>query len=259
MRDKTSSDKSSVELAGREVVLDPVFTDGDQTVPIWSANITSANYHYYIKGVNHGTCPMMRRFVRLSLKLFKAGPPRPRLTRTQQLHLLLRIVIGTSLNLCDLHSSLKRGSYRSRPEQRGRLGFDSYRGVNETLTSGTFLSVDGVEYASIQDGSKNYQVQVNGTSSGDFTLTINITRNGVIAESFSYPNVPVGIGTIAQLSLNPSTVTSESLPSLSVNTGAATTSVRAVDNLKASSTPETITLPASTPSPSSLVVTRELV
>ena len=99
----------------------------------------------------------------------------------------------------------------------GILGYDENGQIVESLP-GTFLSMDGIEYASLGDLAGNYKVSVKGIRDGNFTLGIKISKgNGNQAVQFSYPKVLVKKGTVAQFTITPDKVTTSSIPVLKVN------------------------------------------
>jgi hypothetical protein len=74
--------------------------------------------------------------------------------------------------------------------------------IVETLPIGTFLSIDGGDYASIADTSKTYHVDVDGIRDGKFALTVNITGSGGKVVTLQYPETAVRNGTTMQMYVN---------------------------------------------------------
>lgn len=87
----------------------------------------------------------------------------------------------------------------------GTLGYYNANGTSsivETLPTGTFLSIEGGDYASIADTSKTYHVDINGIRDGKFALTVNLTGTGGRVVTLQYPETAVRNGTTAQMDVN---------------------------------------------------------
>jgi hypothetical protein len=106
-----------------------------------------------------------------------------------------------------------------------RLGYDEHGNIEESL-AGSFLSMDGVEYASLIGATRPLKVVVNGIQTGNFTLTVNVASSKS-STVFEYRDVAVENDTVAQFVINPSQTTTKSIPSLSVTTGGQTLTVPA--------------------------------
>lgn len=106
-----------------------------------------------------------------------------------------------------------------------RLGFNNQGGIDEDLPTGTFRSIDGVEYASIADIDRTLRVAVTGIRVGKFTLDVNVKRAGNAVAQFSYREVPVKPGTVAEVTMTPGQVSAP--PPLTVTTDGRTTTVPA--------------------------------
>jgi len=104
-----------------------------------------------------------------------------------------------------------------------RLGYDAEGRVHESIPTGSFLDIGGVEYASVSALTKTYDVRVAAVEEGKFLLASRIVRPGRILVH-SYPPVTCGPGTTAALRLTPAQVT-ESLPPLSATQGVLVVSV----------------------------------
>ena len=98
------------------------------------------------------------------------------------------------------------------------MGYNKNGGIDENVSQGAFISMNGVEYAAVQNVSRTCHVSVQGTSKGEFTLSVNITRAGTLVSSFSYPKVPVTASTLAQMTLTEGNL--QAAPTLSMSNGA---------------------------------------
>jgi hypothetical protein len=217
-------------------VLEPRFGDGDGTVPLWALQISTATKTYYVKhskdnSAAHGTLPNNSIVQELVGKIVQGKAPstyRYGYARAQELTVIKEttgLVFGTIdfILHSDAHLSII-------DQQTGeRLGYNGRGGIEESLAAGTFLSIDGVEYASISDISRQYKIFVNGTREGEFSLAINVTspQRSLL---FSYPGVKVKSGTVSQVIISPSQMvatSTQSLPALGVNTDGQATNVEA--------------------------------
>ena len=226
-------DKQFVELFNRHVWLVPSFGDGDGTVPIWSSQISGATQTYYIQykseaSSEHGKLtdnPDVQKIVGSIL----SGSPADSSSYSNQGQ------TKTDWTTFSLHSN---AHLTILDEKSGKtLGFNNQGEIDEDIDTGAFLAMDGGEYASINDVSDTYKVLVNGTGDGKFTLIANVTRSGQ-STVFSYQDVPVQQGTIAQVELSPNQMSSSNMPTLQVNSGGQTTSVSPTPGANLSIVPE---------------------
>jgi len=206
----------------RHVILIPRFQDGDGTVPVRMAQISTATATYYIHyqknffldvSSSHADLtdnPQVQSIVGSIL----AGNPNPSSSFTYSSQVPINLEKGVDFTL---HSNAQLSIVDS--STGDRLGYNSAGGIDETLGTGSFIDQDGIEYAAIQNSSDPLTVLVNGTSTGNFTLAVNYsTPNGVM--TFDYPNIQVQNGTLAQLSFNTATISPDnrtSVPSLVVD------------------------------------------
>ncbi len=218
---------SYLELADRrEVILEPVFLDGDGTVPMWSLETSGATATYYVPYTGdssaHGDLPSNRTVQAIVGQILSGKPPSPvqypntypkdyREVEGGVISLILGLGYSTDFTLHSAaHLKITDGS-------GGALGFNSQGGIDENLPTGTFLNIDGVEYTSIADPNRSYNVSVTAVNDGQFQLTAKTTKDGTIT-TFSYPEVTVKVGDVAQLSVTPSQVTAN-MPPLVANDG----------------------------------------
>jgi pimeloyl-ACP methyl ester carboxylesterase len=207
-------EQQHLELLGRSVRLVPNFDDGDGTVPIWSSQISKVTSTYYIHhtddaSAEHGKLtdnPEVQKIVDsiLDKKPLSTNSytPSDGLSKTDY----------TSFSLqSDAHLTIldQTGS--------GRLGINEKGEIQETIPTGTFLAIDGAEYASVTNLDTKYKVQVNGIQPGQFLLGIDIAKDG-IKSSFSYPEVSVKQGDIAEFEFVPAAI-SDTLPDLKIKSG----------------------------------------
>jgi hypothetical protein len=149
--------------------LEPKFEDGDGTVPMWSLKISKlATKEYYIPSVPgrpaaHGDLariPCINEIVKaitIDNKPPSSTPascqisPKGKLTGTEK---EVDLEVGVDLTLrSDAHLSVV-------DEDGNILGYDAFGGITENIPTGSFLDMDGVEYASIADTSRKYKVFV---------------------------------------------------------------------------------------------------
>jgi pimeloyl-ACP methyl ester carboxylesterase len=221
MSESSGSSQPYIQLSnGAHVIMRPIFSDGDGTVPLASAQISTASRTYYIANVPatgyfgrgavssaHGDLPSNPTVLRIVDQIINGTAPPPIPYRTQTL-------ARSGMNFT-LHSNAilsVRDTYGN-----GHLGPNSYGGIDENLSSGSYLDLDGIEYASLQNTNDTYIVSVNGTSDGEFTLSVNFTLSNGVSYSFAYPEVSVQNGTLGVVEINATNiVTTGILPLLSV-------------------------------------------
>ncbi|WP_101476852.1 S8 family serine peptidase [Candidatus Nitrosotalea bavarica] len=237
-------DKSSIQFAlpnGKVFngVMKPSFGDGDGTVPAWSAYTRNATKVWYVPDTveysaahvdllkNKAVQDIVGLVINAESKGFTpSGNPDWSSDNYYQpplRHIKEGIIFDTDFTLhSDAHMTIISNN------DGGKLGYDGNDTIDENIPTGTFLSIDGVEYASIKDMPESYRVLVNGTNTGEFTLTISVS-DGNETQLFSYPSVHVDKGTVAELNFNPIDITPTTLPNLSVNSSGAITSVLATN------------------------------
>lgn len=218
------SNRMTVNIDGNEVVLVPQFSDGDGTVQLWGAENSAATEKYYIwsdpKGESaaHAALPKNSKVQSiiwniidgkpLSSSSFSYNPSNGKLSSGEKIDLTV-------------HSSANLQIFSNNNEM---MGWNCYNGtIFEGLPQGIFLEQDGIQYASIQGSSNPFTVYVKGTETGSFALTANITNEGTTTV-FSYSDVSVVNGTVAQLSINPTEVSSV-LPPLTITVNQKTTNI----------------------------------
>lgn len=215
----------TVTFNDEEVALVPKLGDGDGTVPLWGAENDAATAKYYVKtsssslfgdSASHGALPNNLKVQSIVANILNSTPADPdeylytggRLNQLEKMD----FTIHSDANLEILDGN------------GGMMGWTGYNGTTlEDLPQGTFLDQDGTQYASIQNASTPYFIFVNGTQTGEFTMTVNITLAGQTT-TFEYQNVTVVNGTVAQLSLDPREV-GNALPARSVTTNGNSTVV----------------------------------
>ncbi len=207
----------------RHVILVPNFQDGDGTVPLRMAEISTATATYFVPyqkdyvfgggSTSHGKLTDNDKVKQIVASIL-GGSPEDQSTFGYTSQALVNLDKKVDFTL---HSNAQLSIVDS--ATGNTLGYTSTGGIREDLGSGTFIDQDGIEYASIQNNSDPLAVLVNGTSTGNFTLTVNYTTSGGIM-AFSYPDVQVQQGTNSQLSFNPSAISladRSSVPDLRVN------------------------------------------
>ena len=226
LRDAAPNERH-LALDGRKVVLEPYFSDGDGTVPLNGSEISTATSTYYVPYVErwgpdvssaHGDLPANKTVQEIIGQILDGNPPDPNKYKYQYATGLMDLEPGADFTLhSDAHLSIT-------DINTGRkLGFNTQGGIDETLPSGTFLSIEEAEYASIADINRPLLVRVTGIREGKFTLDVNIKRPSGAAIKFSYREIAVKKGTIAQVTLTPGQVSA--LPAMNITTDGRTTSV----------------------------------
>jgi pimeloyl-ACP methyl ester carboxylesterase len=212
-----------LDLSGREVELIPIFADGDGQVPLLSAEVGAGSITYYVKhdiarasSSEHGYLAQNNIVQSIVGKILDNDPPAPEAYKYKTPEILDK----TDFTLhSDAHLVIVDESTGE------RLGYDEHGNIEESL-AGSFLSMDGVEYASLIGATRPLKVVVNGIQTGNFTLTVNVASSKS-STVFEYRDVAVENDTVAQFVINPSQTTTKSIPSLSVTTGGQTLTVPA--------------------------------
>lgn len=210
----------------RNIVMEPKFGDGDGTVPLAGLETDSANATFYVSyrpgdTTEHASLPSNKTVQEIVQAILSGSPPKPSDYPKKGVQNLFQPKDDASTDF-SLHSD---AHIRIIDVKSGRaLGFNDIGGIDEDLP-GTFLNINGVEYASIATSDNTYRVRVDGTNDGKFQLGVN-QRSGGNISSFLYPEVEVKRGTAAEFQLNPRQITN-SLPDLMVTTDGKTTRVSA--------------------------------
>lgn len=186
----------------RKVVLKPGFTDGDGTVPLLNAQTSVATATYYIQhsgeaSAAHADLPANAQVQTLLGNLLSENIP-PGETYTPGSG--LTDVEAGYISSVDfiLHSD---AHLRITDEDGRALGYSESGGVEESL-AGSFLSINGVEYAAVANPERPLHVSVSGFQAGEFGLEVTF-RQGGQAVSYEYPAVAVQPGTLAQGMFDP--------------------------------------------------------
>ncbi|CAN5582726.1 hypothetical protein BH20ACI3_BH20ACI3_38060 [soil metagenome] len=224
---------SYLELGnGRKVVMNPVSGDGDGTVPLWSLETPVATRTYYIpyksgfitdESSAHGDLPANKTVQSIVAQIIQnSSPDASKYPRPQQYMnkpmtpgKVLEPIVEFELH-SDAHLRITHASGKA-------LGFNNAGGIDETLP-GTFLAMDGLEYASLAEIDIPVTATVTGIREGKFTLDVKVKRPGGSTTQVSYQEVAVKNGTVAQVTLIPSRLPA---PPMSVMTDGKTTMVSA--------------------------------
>jgi len=230
---EAATDDDYVAIGSRKVKGVPQWGDGDITVPLELAQIKTATQTYYVQykhgamgskigraSSEHGDLPKNPTALNIVWQIIDGkAPDQGTYDYLRQSSLQNSECVDFTLH-SDAHLSIS-------DEGTGeRLGFNNQEGIDQTLPTGSFLTIGEAEYASLLNVSNQYKVTVEGIREGKFTLEINISRGGNTLTRFYYPDVPVRKGTIAQLNLKPSQASS-SPPTLTVTTEGRTTEIPA--------------------------------
>jgi|GEM_PF-5696717 len=242
---------SYLELNGKKVVLRPVSTDGDGTVPRWSAETAAATRRYYIAyktdwnvdfevSSAHSALPSNKDVQYIVLRILQNSPPEEsefplppagymgaENPPEKELESLSQYMLNSDAHLRISNSSGKV------------LGYNSKGAIEETLY-GTFLDMDETEYASVADISASYTVEVVGIRDGKFTLDVRVKNPKPY--TFSYQEVPVKPGTVASFTYTPAHL--PPVPEMTVTTDGQTTRVSPKNGpASASNNPTNISVP----------------
>jgi len=233
---KEIEDNQYVVLNDKDVVLVPLYGDGDGTVPLWSLAINTATQLYVPDTGNgdsaHGALPNNPTVQQIVVGIANgnvvtaAGFPRhdERSLTTIPEYDGLTATFGDRIDFV-VHSSALLTVEDTATGQK--LGYTSPTTVVENVTSGSFEDLNGVQYASASSGS-TYKAMINGTATGSFQLMVNITSADRFM-SFVYPEEATVNGSLSTLTIDPQAVlaagnSSSSLPTL-VSTGGNATSL----------------------------------
>ncbi|MBI3860230.1 MAG: hypothetical protein HY296_08405 [Thaumarchaeota archaeon] len=218
-----------VVFKGSKVVMVPHFSDGDGTVPLRSEELNAEGVHplYFrysggdqtahvpmafnpqalavITGIFNGVAPSkLCQNGKLCTSNYTPGS----LGQTSD-----KEYLKTDFTLHSNAELLVEG------ENGTKLGLGAFGGVEESIPTGTFLDVAGIQYASIRNFSAPLNVIVNGTGEGEFTLDVRFS--GMKNLTFSYNRVAVINGTVTRLALSPSSL-AQAPPPLEVTSAGVT-------------------------------------
>ena len=218
---------------GESVVGVPHFGEGDGTVPDWSSNpgARSADKTYYVSqattgaSASHGDLPKNPTVQAIVKQIIAGNPPDP----IQWYPKNPNCETGTcSQTDFTLHSNAVLSISN---KTNGTLGYNSFGGISEDL--GSFLDMDGIQYASIQGSNltDSLVATINGTGDGQFSLSVNVINGSTPIHSFVYPSVPVKNSTNTVVKLIPAHLVDTNLPKLNVTNNGVTTQVAAVNTL----------------------------
>ena len=218
-----STDESGFMLGDKKVEGEPMWSDGDITVPLKLAEIKTADAMYYVRfrdeggfvgkvSTQHGDLPKNPQVQNIVWQIVDGTPPdgetysRPSKYQLETTDFALH---------SDAHLSITA-------EGGGRLGFNKFGGMDRTLRGGDLVAIGEAEYASAPT-SKNCKVAIVGIRTGKFTLNVNRHRRDGTQASFSYREVKVQKGTVAQFTLAPN---QSAPPTMKVTTAGKTNTVK---------------------------------
>ncbi len=227
-----ANDDDFVQIGSRRVKAEPLWGDGDITVPLAAAEIKNASQTYYVKSKQgmlggryvgyvsseHGDLPANPTVQSIVWQIIDGKPPeagvydyvKPSWLQNSE-SITFALHSDAELSITDAVGG-------------GRLGLNAHGGIDQTLPTGSFLVIGKAEYASLANVSDRFDVVVQGVRTGEFTLSIDIAKGGGPAARLSYFKVPVRKGTLAQLTLVPSQAASKP-PFLKVTTEGRVTNV----------------------------------
>lgn len=222
---------SYLELGdGRKVVMHPVVSEGDGTVPLWSLEPGVPATKYYVRHSSSESSvhsqlpanPTVQAIVagilkNKPLKTAEYGPPRSWLGEP-----LDKLTEDEDNAQFELHSD---AHLRITGPAGKALGL-SADGVLDERLAGTFMAYEGAEFASISDLSTPVSVSVDGIRTGKFNLDVKIRMAGKQVSEFAFRDVPVIAGTKTEFTFVPGAMSD--LPSLTVKNGNVATTVSAV-------------------------------
>jgi pimeloyl-ACP methyl ester carboxylesterase len=238
-------DENAIELKGRKVVMEPIFGNGDGTVPLGRQRISTAGTTYYVSNqwvrgpatelssrhMDTPGNPNVHRIIAAILRKkplptadFSEGAPNVALTGILQQPQSVSTLADSGDGLDFILQSNARLHIIDTASGK-TLGVDENGGIEESVPSGTFLVIGPYEYASLGAVDRDMKVEVVGTGEGQFKLTTRV-RKGDKIWTHAYPEVKVKKGMVSQFTINPSLVT-DSLPPLQMTSDGQSTSVRA--------------------------------
>jgi pimeloyl-ACP methyl ester carboxylesterase len=236
-----------VEIGARKVVMRPYIEDGDGTVPLWSLETEAATASYYLTaGGSTAHAQLTDNTIAQTIvaALLKNRPPNPaEYGRPQQYGPTRQPIrpgaVLETTSQFELHSD---AHLKLVYPNDAVLGFNAGGGIEERAP-GTFLSMDGVEFAAVAGAAGGYEAIVTGLQTGRFTLDVNIDRGAAGAVRYSYVEVPVAAGTVARIAMTPTAASAP--PTMMVTAGGQTTRV-APTIRSAPSTSPAVTAPQGT-------------
>ena len=221
---------------GRDAVFEPDFFDGDGTVPLWSAETSTATTTYYVNhregdgnSAGHGSLPANTTVQEIVRAILKDNPPKaslfpyPEQQRTSQSYTDLEpsLLSLATFNGYTTDFTLHSDAHLKVTNPAGQaVGFIEEGVVDEGISGSSFLEMESGEYASIPHAGDALHVEVNGIQDGMFTLQVDVTTPAGKQATLLYPEVPVTAGTTAVFTLpaDPSVV---SPPPMTVTTNGA--------------------------------------
>lgn len=214
--------EKGILLGGEDVALEPLFGDGDGTVPLANLEIANATARYYLPWSEddptaHGNLANSSRVQAIVGSIVTGAPPSSGAHPYPFVRADDRYDPEPGVDLT-LHSDA-----HLQVSANGRTLGGADGTITETLP-GTFLQLNGVEYAALPDrGDDAYDVRITGVAEGFFELSV----RHVTARSTTwvdYPMVLVDPGTTASMTLRRATLASAA-PTLQVRSDGTTSSV----------------------------------
>ena len=190
------------------------FGDGDGTVPIWSSSGLQNDRKFYIQdlpGISaaHGSLPASSS-VQSLVKNILMGQ---KVDENDYLKVDFNDLAGDKTGF-EIHSSANLHIYDS---EGNHMGVNEYGSIEEGITGGTMISMDGYEYCSILNSQDSYDIEVVGFEEGNFTLDV-VIRSGGETFEYSYPEIDVVNGSIASFTLQDSQSAKDDPPEMTVQT-----------------------------------------
>jgi len=213
--------RSGQTLAEPEtLVLCPVWGDGDGTVPLNGALLSTAARQYFVTSggddpsdrsasAQHSHLPTNRVVQDIVRAILANEPPPedqypyrparglPPLSETGDEN-------STSPALHQVQITLRSDAHLRVTDLSGRIAGRNTDGtIERSLPQGDFLRLGGAEYVAISNLDQDIQTTVTGFREGRFTLDIEIHRRGQPIGAFAYVGVPVVDGTVAAIRFVP--------------------------------------------------------
>lgn len=217
-------DEEAILLHDDPVVFEPLFGDGDGTVPLANLEMPNANERYYVAwGADdptaHGDLARSARVQGIVGKILQGAPP----SGSEHPYTFVR---SSDRNDPDpgVDFTLHSDAHLRIATSDGTLGVGDDGAVLETLP-GSFLELNGIEYAALPASyDAVLDVTVTGIRPGSFDLDVRRVRSDGM-DSFAYESVPVREGVTATVRLGPDSFASP--PALTVTDGEHITTVQA--------------------------------
>lgn len=201
-KDKREDEVSYLRLKGGEkMVLVPASGSGDGTVPFRGAELRSAHHTHYVadradEPVIHDQLLKNKRVLNAISEILAGrtpasdpapgGNPVPASTE-------YKLQCAAVMRLTDA-----QGRAVGHLNERGKEG-----AIETNGPGASFVTVAGTAYGIVTDSGVPRTVTLTGTRDGKATLTVTTRRNGAVSGEFTYRDVLMTAGTVAEVTFTP--------------------------------------------------------